>query len=256
MDSTADEAMLKAALANIKNEKEQNTAQIASSRIDVPYLAPSRKSQMLYNYASGKAGSKGANKMTLMEKIRKEAHSAKASKMNRPMHELQKRATTVTKAPQQFVEELRQKAAKAVSPPPRASPSVRTPRPPLHAPRPKQPAIDSSYDLTKDREGRLRALKNGGLGSNHHGSAPTSSARNMSSAQREAVNATLTTDFLEDSDDDETQPHRKLLEVEDNRPRSASPMRMHPQQHTLKRKQPPSLFTSSPKRSAKPASVS
>ncbi|KIX01321.1 uncharacterized protein Z518_09046 [Rhinocladiella mackenziei CBS 650.93] len=278
MDSTADEAILKAALANIQNEKEQNTAEIASSRRDLPYLTPSRKARIHYSYISGKTGSKGANKMTLMEKIRKEARDAKASQMNRPMHELQKRATVVTKAPRQFVEDLKQKAANPMSPPrTQAFPaSIRPSRPPMHAPTttssPKKPPVDSSYDLVVDREARLRALKNGKSEPNppRMSSTPTTT-RNGSDRQDDTVNVggngtgILTTNFLEDSEEEEEEEEAieappKMLKINDNeRPRSLSPMRLshpHPQTHTLKRKQVPSLFMSSPKKTARQPGVS
>ncbi|KIV77412.1 hypothetical protein PV11_09209 [Exophiala sideris] len=242
MDSTADEALLKAALANIKNEKEQNTTQIAS-RMPVPGV--SRRARISYNYTSGRTGSKGANKMTLMEKIRKEARDAKSSKMNKPMHELQKRATPVTQAPQRFVEELKHKSTPRSTASPSPSATSRTSRPPLHAPRKTNRPEVPSYDLTQDREARLRALKNGRPTESISRAAPTS-------------NGTLTTNFLEDSDldDDEVAPPpRDLLKVNDDiRSRSASPMKLQP--NTLKRKQAPSLFMSSPKRAAKTPGVS
>lgn len=246
--------MLKAALASIKQEKEQNTTMIASR---LPVQGPSRRARVQYNYVSGRTGSKGANKMTLMERIRKEARDAKASKMNKPMHELQKRATTVTQAPQRFVEELKQKAT-TTSAPVSPGPVVRTSRPPLHAPRKaNHTAAPSSYDLTQDREARLRALKDGRRADSKGGAASTG-------------NGSLTTSFLEDSDLDDDddgagsggnldavpRPRKMLQAPNDDRARSASPMRLQQQPHTLKRKQPPSLFMSSPKRVAKAPGVS
>jgi len=241
MDSVADEAMLKAALTSIKNEKELNTTQIAS-RMPVPGV--SRRTRISYNYVSGRTGSKGANKMTLMEKVRKEARDAKASKMNKPTHELQKRATPVTQAPQRFVEDLKQKSTPRATASPQ--PTTRTSRPPLHAPRKVNRPEAPSYDLTQDREARLRALKSG---------RPTE----LSSRTTPASNGTLTTNFLEDSDlddgdDNVAPPPRDLLKVNDDRSRSASPMKLQP--NTLKRKQPHSLFMSSPKRVAKAPGIS
>lgn len=239
----AAEAMLKASLADIKNEKEQNTAVIASGR-HRPLQGPSRRAKIHYDYISGRTGSKGAHKMSLMEKIRKEARDAKASKMNRPMHELHKKATAVKAAPQQFVEDMKRKTAKVMSPPlPPAA--VRTSRPPLHAPRPAASPAHESYDLTADREARLRALKNGTA---RPASAP---------AADKQPNSSLTLDFLEDSDGEEKEVElpRKHLEVSDERPRSASPLRLQ-QRLTMKRKQAPSLFMSSAKRVAKPPNIS
>ncbi|EXJ88691.1 hypothetical protein A1O1_05623 [Capronia coronata CBS 617.96] len=251
LDSTADEAMLKAALANIKNEKEQNVTEIAS-RVN---YAPSRRSRMQYNSVSGRAGSKGANKMTLMEKIRKEARDAKASRMNRPMHELPKRATAVAKPPQQFVEELKQKAATTVShTPTRRVVPVQTPRPPLHAPRPKRPEIESSsYDLMKDREARLRALKNGNPAPGSTGSMPQPTAISPPMTQTESPSQDrLTLDFLEDPEKEDGEPPRKLLRLDvSDRPRSASPMKVNAQPQMLKRKPPPSPFMASSRKMVK-----
>ncbi|OAP63998.1 hypothetical protein AYL99_03225 [Fonsecaea erecta] len=238
-DSSNDEAMLKAALADIQKGKEQNTAEIAStSRSAGLYSSsnapgPSRRARVGWNYISGKTGAKGAHKMTLMQKIRKEAKDAKSSKMNRPMHELQKRQTGVVKAPTQFVEEVKKmkvlqatEAKTALSPPPKRPASgmgttgtAGTSRPPMFAPstqtpKPKpqpQPAVANGgkpYDLMSDRESRLRALKSGGSVSKV--ASPTSnSTRGMPSSpngarRRSQVGGdSLTLDFLEDSDDND-----------------------------------------------------
>lgn len=255
-DSTADEAMLKAALASIKNAKEANVAEIAPRA----NYNPSRRSRITYNYISGRTGSKGASKMTLMEKIRKEARDAKASRMNRPMHELPKRATTVSKPPQQFVEDLKQRAATAVSPPPtlRTAP-VQTPRPPLHAPRPRpRPSeVDTPYDLTRDREARLRALKDGKSAPHHQESVPSAAARNPPNPRPDSpAQNNLTLGFLEDLDNDDVKPPRNLLKLNEDNPRPASPLRPNPQAQMLKRKVPPSPFVSSPRKIAKRPGIS
>ncbi|KAL2416465.1 hypothetical protein ABEF95_016139 [Exophiala dermatitidis] len=273
-DSKADEAMLKAALANIKKEKEQNVVEIAN-KVPGSY-GPSRRARIFNNYVTGRTGSKGANKMTLMEKIRKEARDAKASRMNRPMHELPKRATPVTTPPQRFVEDLKQKAAVAakavtVTSPPTASrrPVIRTSRPPLHAPRPPQ-SNDSSYDLTKDREARLRALK-AGKPLVPTATDPARAPVSMSTAARRDLGPTsrsashLTLDFLEDddgADDAMEEPPRKLRKVSNEdarRQTSASPASVRPntsaQPPTKKRKMAPSLFLSS-KKITKPPGIS
>jgi hypothetical protein len=237
--------MLKAALANIKNEKDQNVAQIATRTL-LPQQ-PARRARIYHNYISGKTGSKGASKMTLMEKIRKETRDAKASKMNKPMHELKKRATTITKPPLQFVEDLKKRPTPnpQTSPPPKVQ--VRAPRPPLHGRRPIEPPVSAPYDLSIDREARLRALKHG---------LPKPEGR-----AGDIAGGDLTADFLEDSDDEEIMEPKassSLLGVLNDldRPRSASPMKLAPQPHTLKRKQPPSLFVASPKKVARRPGVS
>ncbi|EXJ77897.1 hypothetical protein A1O3_09056 [Capronia epimyces CBS 606.96] len=253
----ADEAMLKVALASIKNEKEQNVTQIAS-RVNLP---ASKRARINYNYISGRTGSKGAHKMTMLEKIKKEARDAKASRMNRPMHELPKRATTVTRPPQQFVDDLKQKAATPVSPALIRNPGpIRTSRPPLHAPKPGPAELDASYDLTRDREARLRALKSGRAASNPTASLPGSTARNPpvpATRSDPQIQARLTLDFLETPDEHDVEPPRKLLKVnEDDRPRSGSPMRLNPQPQRLQRKLPPSPFMSTPRKMAKRPGIS
>ncbi|KAK5058908.1 hypothetical protein LTR84_011172 [Exophiala bonariae] len=239
-NAIADEAVLKAALANINNEKEQNVAQMSTRTI--LHQEPGRRARIYHNYVSGKTGSKGASKMTLMEKIRKEARDSRSSKMNKPMHELKKRSTTVARPPMQFVEDLKKRPTPIpqMSPPRKVQP--RAPRPPMHGRRPIEPPTGAPYDLTVDREARLRALKNGTLN-------PTESKGDKASGD-------LTADFLEDSDDDAPQkgkPSSGLLNVLNDldRPRSASPMKLTPQPLTLKRKQPPSLFVAAPKRVAR-----
>ncbi|KIW22684.1 uncharacterized protein PV07_10957 [Cladophialophora immunda] len=296
-DSSNDEAALKAALAVIQKGKEQNTAEIASTSRSVGLYSssnapgPSRKARIQWNYISGKTGAKGASKMTLMQKIRKEAKDAKAGKMNRPMHELQKRQTGVVKAPAHFVEEVKKmkvlqaaEAKKALSPPPKrpsvigATGNVSSSRPPLYAPptlAPKtkpQPAVASGgkpYDLTSDRESRLRALKSG------------RSVSKVDSKGCEDANGSLTLDFLEDSDegdydqdqpkrireraDDDAETPRRMLKPDnvhtnDLLPRSRSPMKLSPAPGSrsqglqpLKRKhEAPNLFYTSPNKRPKP----
>ncbi|KAH0829376.1 hypothetical protein AYO21_11308 [Fonsecaea monophora] len=274
-DSSNDEAMLKAALADIQKGKEQNTAVIASTALSAGLLSssnasgPSRRARIQWNYISGKTGAKGSSKMTLMEKIRKEARDAKAGKMNRPMHELQKKQTGVVKAPAQFVEEVKKmkivqatEAKKALSPPLKrpvsgtgASGNAGISRPLMFAPstqipKPRpQPAVAGGgkpYDLTSDRESRLRALKSGRPISRvdpetyeiSQAQASTSnSARDLQSPLNSAqlnsqkrkngtvpgnsrgvedTNGSLTLDFLEDSDGDDIQdqPRRTRESVE------------------------------------------
>lgn len=246
--------MLKAALANISKQKEQNVTQM-TTRDTGPAQGPSRRARVYHNYISGKTGSKGANKMTLMEKIRKEARGPGSSQMSRPMHELRKRATMVTTAPTQFVEDLKRRPSASTtqlsSPPkPPATTSRPTSKPPLHAPRPGRPPPDNGYDLTSDREARLRALKSSREPVT--GSAP--------------ANALFTADFLEDSDlEDEQDDHRETRAAAtpkstllsaigdlDHPPRLSSPMKVKPQPvTTLKRKHTSSMFIQPTKRIAR-----
>lgn len=244
-NAIADEAVLKAALANINSEKEQNVAQMSTRTI--MRQEPARRARIFHNYVSGKTGSKGASKMTLMEKIRKEARDSRSSKMNKPMHELKKRATTVAKPPMQFMEDLKKRPTPNphTSPPPKVQP--RAPRPPMHGRRPIEPPASAPYDLTVDREARLRALKNG--------------QTTLAESKGDRTARDLTADFLEDSDNEVPEKGKapsSLLGVlnELDRPRSASPMKLAPQPLTLKRKQPPSLFVAAPKRVARKPGIS
>ena len=249
--------MLKAALATISKQKEQNVTQMTTRT--TPAQGPSRRARVYHNYVSGRTGSKGANKMTLMEKIRKEARGAGSSQMSRPMHELQKRATMVTKAPTQFVEDLKRRPSTSTtqfSSPPKLSASVSasrpTSRPPLHAPRPGRPPPDTGYDFTSDREARLKALKSG--------KGPVTSSA--------PANVQFTADFLEDSDLDDQQDDRQqpratftpkstllsAIDHLDRPPRTSSPMKVKPQPvTTLKRKQTSSMFIQPVKRVARDA---
>ncbi|KIW64971.1 hypothetical protein PV04_07265 [Phialophora macrospora] len=227
------EAVLKATLSGIKSMKEENLAEVVSTeRGNALYSStnapgPSRRGRIMYNYMSGRTGSKGANKMTLMEKIRKEARSAKTGVMGRPMHELQKKHNGVVSAPAQFVEDVKRmkvlqqvEAKKALAPPPKrplSATSARISTPPMHAPgsrppRPRpQPAAANGlepYDLTSDREARLRALKAGKpipskatVPDSELTPSPTSRTPRLESTAD--ANSTLTLDFLESDSDPE-----------------------------------------------------
>ena len=221
------EAMLKAELSTIKSARETNTAEVASTerglglyRTNAP--GPSRRAIANYGYQSGRTGSKGANKMTLMEKIRREARGAKTTVMSRPMHELQKKQNGVVNAPAKFVEDVKKMkvlqhmdAKKVIVATPKrpgdyvamgdiatartCTPPIRGPRRQVERPKP-QPATANGvrpYDMTEDREARLRALKSG--------KPQTCTAREApctNHASRHTANS-LTLDFLEtDSDND------------------------------------------------------
>lgn len=191
--------------------------------------------------------------MTLMEKIRKEARDSN-SRMARPMHELQKRATVITKAPISFVEDVKHKASLPRTSPPK--PSARQPRPPLGAPHSQNREVgDSSYDILRDREARLRALKSGNVsGSTRTLPRPTTKLNHQRDKAQDHGPG-LSSDFLEDFDDDdedETQPRgfsknspHRIGAIKPNAPGSS----------TLKRKQAPTLFMESPKKMPKRTEV-
>jgi hypothetical protein len=215
------EVALKATLSGIKNEKEQNTAEVASSAAgaalwrstDAP--GPSRRARMAYSYMSGQTGSKGANKMTVMQKIRKEARSAGTGVMGRPFHELKKKHNGVTRAPVAFVEDVKrakvlQQAGikKATIPSAGRSIGVKSPAktstapwdlPPKPRPQPAAAAGVEPYDLNNDREARLRALKSGRPLPPMR-PTPAYDPRTVSTND---ASGSLTLDFLETDSDDE-----------------------------------------------------
>ena len=214
---------LEATLSGIKNAKEQNTAEVASSavgaalweRTDAP--GPSRRARQVYGYMSGKTGSKGASKMTVMQKIRKEARGSGPSLMARPMHELKKKYHGVTTAPVSFVEDVKRmkvlqqvdnkKAAIAFSGRgigiSRAS-AAPWDLPPKHLPQPAAVSGVEPYDLTNDREARLQALKSGK-------SLPPMPPRPVYDPKTVSnnVNGSLTLDFLETDSSDESAEAKK-----------------------------------------------
>ena len=147
---------LKAALNNIKDEKEQNIARLVTRR-DMPRQHPSMKQRMTHNYNSGKTGSKGAHKLSLMEKIRKEVRDSAPVKMATPTKDLKKQASPVTKAPRGFLEDLKREVEQRPPYSPETAP-IRAPRPPMALSRPIEVPSDKSF---QEREARLRALTSG-----------------------------------------------------------------------------------------------
>ena len=165
MDAGADK--LKTAL-NDKNEKQ--LAEIKSARALPRSQGPSLQQRVTYGYQSGKTGSKGGSKMSLLEKIRKEARDARHA---RNMAEEQQRkivATAVTRAPPQFVEDMRALQQRAQKSPERP---IRIPRSPTAGGRRPGPSRSSkgplippsrlpvTHQQIQEREARLRALTSG-----------------------------------------------------------------------------------------------
>jgi len=229
LDMMAGEDKLKAALQGIQSQNSHNIAQIVS-RTELPKESLTRRSTIRYNYNSGKTGSKGASKMSIMDKIKKEARDSRTTRLGRPTHELVKSAKGVTRPPSQFVEDLQRRKAAAARPQPTITSLIRAPKPPLNAPKTD----------TMDREARLRALRDGRV-------IPSTSSAKPSFALSES--------FLEDDELDEptTIPKKTVPEVV-NIARTASPMKIaSPQPGTLKRKQAPSLFMTAAKKAYRPA---
>ena len=187
---------LKAALGAIKQTKEQNTAMMVS-RFELPRgsTGVGRKPQSRYDYMSGKTGAKGAHKMTLFEKIKKEKADIRTNKMNRPVNVRPGIPGTVKAAPSRMVETIVEER-KRLEEEKRKERAVRAPKAPVRV---TGTPDEVGYDLMADREARLRAMKNKeavqGL------SEPRSPP--MTGQKRSAEQAGLTADSLEDLFDDE-----------------------------------------------------
>lgn len=150
---------LKAALDSIKDEREQKLAKVVA-RKDLPREPTNHKARTIYNFNSGKSGSRLRGKPSLLEKIRKEARDARLARTNVPTSQLVKRANEVKKAPQGLVEEYKLSAQQKdpgtlATRPPSTS---RVPRPPLAHVRQDRPATEETL---LEREERLRALTEG-----------------------------------------------------------------------------------------------
>ena len=155
-DLDQDAEKLKAAFANIKDEKEQNLAQLKTRR-EVPRQPGSFRRRMVDNYITGNTGSKGASKLTLMEKIRKETRDTKNLRMAIPTKDLKKQASTVTKAPKDFLEEARRPQERVVHTSP-TGPAIRATAPPMAISQHSASSNDRSF---VEQEARLRALTGG-----------------------------------------------------------------------------------------------
>lgn len=146
---------LKAALSNIKDEREQNLAKVVS-RKDLP-MEPNPRVRTLQHYHGGKIGSKPGHKLTLLEKIRKEAREAREARLARIKQPTSPSVKKPTKAPLSLVEdyklEVQQKASTHVPTGPLGGP--KPPRPPLASQSQTKPAADKSL---KEKREKLRAL--------------------------------------------------------------------------------------------------
>ncbi len=226
---------LKAALATFKEQKEQNTSRIVSSNDALPKTG---RGNNHWGYKSQKS-------MSVIDKIRKEARDTRVARNKIiPTKDLSKKASVVLKAPPQFIEQAKRRAAS----PPSTYAIVRVPRtsrPPLHAPapKPKAPVVEEEYDIMKDREARLQAMKNGTLAGPP--AQPGSKAQSagtgagLSESGETKSLGSLSASFLENEGDDEegAGTSNKLLKPPPDRQRALSPGRMSPQA-TLKRKAP------------------
>jgi elongin-A len=265
-DMVQDAEKLKAAFANIKDEKEQNLAQL-KTRGELPRQAGSFRQRMVHNYMSGKTGSKGANKMSLMEKIRKETRDRKNLRMAIPTKDLKKQASTVMKAPKDFLEEARKPQERVVQTSPAKS-AIRAAAPPMAIARPSASSSDRSF---RDREDRLRALTSGRSLDRQDAvqissldgpsSPPSQSSKTQRSPNKQAVEPShliqqptvsrprSSAHFLEPG------PSDSGLGDSGPVPRINSPGQRSPQPLKTKRKAPPSVFMETKKPKVAPSSL-
>jgi len=252
-DMAQDAEKLKAAFANIKDEKEQNLAQLKTRR-ELPRQPGSLRQRIVHNYMSGKTGSKGANKMSLMEKIRKETRDRKNLRMAIPTKDLKKRASTVMKAPKDFLEEARKPQERMVQTSPTRS-AIRAAAPPMALARPSASSSDRSF---QDQEDRLRALTSGRSG-------PRQDAVQISSLDGPSSPTTQGSRTQRNPNKQAVEPSHLIQQPTASRPRSSahflepgpsasglgdggpvprisSPGRRSPQPLTTKRKAPASVF--------------
>lgn len=263
---------LKAAFASIKQEKEQSLAK----QISRPSMAAVARRPNTGWSNRGNWGPSTKN-MSASEKIKHDMKDAARSRLLRERNQIKlgralkstatpTNHTKVAVAPRSMVEEIKKRKA---SPPPQSAPrAIRVPvrrttgsRPPLHAPNPAErrrpKEAGDGYDLTRDRESRLKAMQTRKFDSSAEQDHPSSDA-----------GGGLSLDFLEDDDlfsDDNnnnqanTTPKKAashLSPPHNKSTRTASPAPPHhpasPRPLPAKRKAQPSLFMASPAKKARP----
>jgi elongin-A len=265
-DLDQDTEKLKAAFANIKDEKEQNLAQL-KTRMELPQQRASFRRRMVHSYISGKTGSKGANKLSLMEKIRKEARETKNLRMAIPTKDLKKQASTVAKAPKDFLEEARKPQERIVqTSPPRHA--IRGAAPPMAVSRPSAPSTHRSF---LEQEARLLALTSGkGL--------PRQESEHISSLDGSSTPQPLSTGHNGTPAREPVMPSHQVVQPSAPRPGSSahslepgpnietgigdatrtarlnSPGIKSPQPLKTKRKAPPSVFMETKRQKVAPSS--
>ncbi|RMZ91470.1 hypothetical protein DV736_g1308, partial [Chaetothyriales sp. CBS 134916] len=212
-EANAGRDALRAAMQGIKENREAKVATFVDRREDLPRGQPGVgwRQQARFDYATGKTGSKGAHKLSLFEKIRKEKADAKASRYNKPVElsqgamaaaNLALASTTVG-----IIEERKRLEAEKRRERERTAATatiehVRI-RKPTAAVRVTGRRHEVGYDLLADREARLKAMQSSQASINHHHTAPHSAPPASSSGQkRSADEAGLTVDDLESPYDD------------------------------------------------------
>lgn len=166
MDMSHGEEKLRAAMDVVRTEREQNVTQLVKGA-DLPRPRQGLRASINYKYKSGITGSKGAQKLSLMEKIKKEAREARALRLATEARQRLTQGKTmsqISRPPQQFLEEARktEDIKKLRNDGPSSSPerAIRAPRKSVHRDEPTH-AQELTFKEIQDREARLRALAAG-----------------------------------------------------------------------------------------------
>lgn len=188
------DAKLAQLLGGIRKERDQQQSKVVNR--PPPTVNMNRYRTAAYNFNKDMFSSRGASGQGFFDKLNRNAVTKASARMRTPTHKLKPTINgTPKRAPAALVEEARARKEREAKEAQlaqererraKSGPATRVPKgslaqgsaPPLHAP---------GYDLTKDREARLRNLKHG------KGTDP---------GRRQEI-AKLTADFLEDDDDDD-----------------------------------------------------
>ncbi|RMZ83476.1 hypothetical protein DV737_g1586, partial [Chaetothyriales sp. CBS 132003] len=236
-DANAGRDALKAAMQGLKKDREATVAQFVDRREDLPRGQPGVgwRQQARFDYATGKTGSKGAHKLSLFEKIRKEKADARAARYNRPVEPSQgtmmaaanpAQSTTTESIIQERkrLEAEKRRERERTAAVTTATEQVRARRP-TAAVRVTGSRDEIGYDLLADREARLKAIQSGKPSMNHRHTPPHSPPlASLSGQKRSADEAGLTIDDLESSYDDKDLIKKVKLRMDTPLPNAKSPL--------------------------------
>jgi hypothetical protein len=202
--------------------------------------------------------------LSLMEKIRKETRDTKNLRMAVPTKDLKKQASTITKAPKNFLEEVRKPQERTLHTSP-TRPAVRAPAPPMAISRPNASSNDRSF---LDQEARLRTLTSGRV-------LPRQDAALISSLDRPSSPPPQCNGTKMNPTREPVTPSRPVRHPSASRPgssaqflepgpsigsptgeaaRVSSPRIRSPQPSKMKRKAPPSVFMEAKRTKVAPSS--
>ncbi|RMZ79435.1 hypothetical protein DV738_g3378, partial [Chaetothyriales sp. CBS 135597] len=186
-EENASRDQLKAAMQGLKQNREANVARFVDRREDLPGGQPGVgwRQQARFDYATGKTGSKGAHKLTLFDKIRKEKAEVKAARYNRPVElgrgSMAATSLATSKAGESIVEERRRLEAEKRRERERAATTTPIPlacaRRPTAAIRVTGSREEVGYNILADREARLKAMQSGHPSLEHHHTVKTVKVR-------------------------------------------------------------------------------